>query len=138
MSDENKAIAREFLRMLELGDPGIADEIVSSDYYNHDAPDPSISFEGIKPFVTSFKNAFPNAQVKIEFQVTEGDKVVSRYTWSGTHQGDFLGTPATGKRASWTATATFRITNGKISEAWLNWDQWGLMQQMGVVPATAG
>ncbi len=138
MSDENKAIARKFFRMLELGDPGIADEIVAADYYNHDAPDPKLSLEGVKPFVTSFKKAFPDAQVNIEYQVAQEDKVVSRYTWSGTHQGEFLGAPASGKQASWTATATFRITDGKIREAWLNWDQWGLMQQLGMVPAAGG
>ena len=135
MSEENKAIARKFLRMLELGNSNIADEIVATNYYNHDAPNPNINLEGIKQFVTSFKSAFPDAQVNIEYQVAEGDKVVSRYTWSGTHQGEFLGTPATGKQVNWTATATFRITDGKIREAWLNSDQWSLMQQMGVIPA---
>lgn len=138
MSEENKTIARKFLRMFELGDPGMADEIVAADYYNHDAPDPRIGSEGVKAFVTMFKNAMPDAQFKIEYQVAEGDKVVSRYTWSGTHQGEYFGVPATGKRVSWTITTTFRITDGKIREAWANWDQWGLMQQLGVVPPPGG
>jgi steroid delta-isomerase-like uncharacterized protein len=138
MSEENKAIARKFLRMFELGDPNMADEIVATDYYNHDAPDPSIGFEGIKAFVNTFKNAMPDAQVNIEYQVAEGDKVVSRYTWSGTHQGEYFGVPATGKQVSWTHTTTFRIADGKIREAWTNWDQWGLMQQLGVVSPPGG
>lgn len=133
MSEENKAIARKFLRMFELGDASMADAIVAIDYYNHDAPDPSIGIAGIKAIVSMFKSAMPDAQANIEFQVAEGDKVVNRYTWSGTHQGEYFGVPATGKRVSWTATATFRIPNGKIREAWLNWDQLGLMQQFGVV-----
>ena len=138
MLEENKAIASKFFRMLELGDPSMADEIVAADYYNHDAPDPSISLEGFKQFVTSFKKAIPDARLNMEYQVAEGDKVVSRYTWNGTHQGEFYGVPATGRQASWTATATFRIADGKIHEAWLNWDQWGLMQQLGVIPAAGG
>ena len=134
MSEENKAIARKFFRMFELGDPSMAGEFVASDYYNHDAPDPSVGLEGIKTFVPIFKNAIPDAQVNIAYQVAEGEKVVSRYTWSGTHQGEFYGIPATGKQVSWTMTTTFRIADGKISEAWVNSDQWGLMQQLGVVP----
>jgi steroid delta-isomerase-like uncharacterized protein len=132
--EKNKAIAREFLRMLQLGDPSIADEIVAADYYNHDASDPSIGLEGVRAFVTIFKDAMPDAQVDIAYQVAEGDKVVSRYTWSGTHQGELFGVPATGTNVSWTVMTTFRIADGKIREAWLNSDQWGLMQQLGVVP----
>jgi steroid delta-isomerase-like uncharacterized protein len=137
VSEENKTIARKFLRMFELGDAGIADAIVASDYYNHDAPDPSIGIAGIKEVVNSFKNGMANAQADIDFQVAEGDKVISRYTWSGTHIGEFQGVPATGKQVSWTATATFRIGDGKIREVWLNWDQLGLMQQLGAVSLPA-
>jgi steroid delta-isomerase-like uncharacterized protein len=138
MSEENKAIVRKFFRMFELGDPSMADEIIATDYYNHDAPDPSIGLEGIKAFVNMFKNAIPDAQVNIAYQLAEGDKVVSRYTWSGTHQGEFDGVPATGKRVSWTVTATFRISDSKIREAWINYDQFGLMQQLGVVSMPVG
>ncbi len=134
MSEENKALAREFLRMFEIGDPGMAGEIVAADYYNHDAPDPNIGSEGVKASVAMFKKAFPDAQFKMAFQLAEGDKVASRYTWSGTHQGEYYGIPATGKRVNWTATVTFRIADGKIRESWLNYDWMGLMQQLGVVP----
>jgi steroid delta-isomerase-like uncharacterized protein len=135
MSEENKAIARQFLRMFELGDASVVDAIIATDYYNHDAPDPAIGNAGIKAIVMSFKSAMPDARANVEFQVADGDKVVSRYTWSGTHEGEFQGVPATGNQVSWTATATFRIAEGKIREAWLNWDQWGLMQQFGAIPS---
>jgi len=138
MSEENKALARKFLRMMELGDPSIADEIVAADYYSHDAPDPRLGIEGVKATATLMKNALHDGQANIEFQVAEGDKVVTRYTWSGTHQAELFGVPATGKQVSWTMTTTFRIADGKIREAWLNWDQWGLMQQFGVVPPPGG
>ena len=135
MSEENKALARKFFRMFEMGDPGMADDIVAADYYNHDAPDPNIGSEGLKAAVTMFKNALPDAQFKIAFQLAEGDKVVTRYTWSGTHQGEYYGIPATGKQVNWTSTATFRIAGGKIRETWLNYDRLGMMQQLGVVQA---
>jgi steroid delta-isomerase-like uncharacterized protein len=131
MSEENKALARKFFRMLESGNPGMADEIVAADYYNHDTPDPNLGLEGVKAGVTSFKNALPDAQLKIAFQLAEGDKVATRYSWSGTHRGEIYGIPATGKHVKWTSTVTFRIADGKICEAWLNSDQWGLMQQLG-------
>lgn len=133
MSEENKALARKFFRMLELGDPNTAEEIVTVDYYNHDAPDPNIGLDGIKAAVKAFKDAFPDARVNIAYQVAEGDKVVSRYKWSGTHQGEFYGVPATGKQVSWSATATFRVADGRIREAWLNTDRWGVMEQLGMV-----
>ena len=134
MSEENKALARKFLQMFELGEPSVADEIVAADYYNHDAPDPNLGSEGVKAAVTMFKNALPDAQLNIAFQLAEEDKVVTRYTWSGTHLGEYYGIPATGKRVNWTSTVTFRIDDGKIREAWLNSDRLGLMQQLGVVP----
>jgi steroid delta-isomerase-like uncharacterized protein len=133
-AEANKAVARDFLRMFELGDSSIADEIVALDYRNHDAPDAAVGREGLKAFLNVFRNAMPDAQVELAYQVIEGDRVVSRYTWSGTHQGEIFGVPATGKRVSWTQTTTFRISDGQIREAWSNWDQWGLMQQLGVVP----
>ncbi|MDX1414429.1 MAG: ester cyclase [Candidatus Promineifilaceae bacterium] len=136
MSEENKALAREFLRMFEKGDPGMADDILAADYYNHDAPDPNIGSEGVKAAVTMFKNAFPDAQFNMAFQLAEGDKVASRYTWSGTHKGEYYGVPASGKRVNWTVTTTFRIADGKIREAWLNYDRLRVMQQIGVVPAS--
>jgi len=138
MSEENKALARKFLRMLELGDSSMADEIASVDYINHDALDPNVGSDGLKVFVDQFKDAMPDAQAKIEYQVAEGDKVVSRYSWNGTHQGELFGVPATGKQVSWTVTGTFRIADGKIREAWINWDQFGVMQQLGMIPVPAG
>jgi hypothetical protein len=68
MSEENKALARKFLRMFERGEPNMADEIVAADYTNHDAPDPVIGLAGIKAGVAAFKKAFPDAQVKIAYQ----------------------------------------------------------------------
>ena len=130
MSEENKALARRFFHMFEFGDPGMVEEIVAVDYCNHDAPYPVNSSEAVKAGVTMFKNAFPDAQHKIAFQLAEGDKVVTRYTWSGTHRGEVYGIPATGKQVNWTATVTFRIADGKICEAWENRDLWGLMQQL--------
>jgi len=133
MSEENKTLACKFLQMFEIGDPGMADEIVAADYYVHDAPTPNVGAKGVKAAVARFKNAFPDAQVDIAFQLAEGDRVVTRYAWHGTHQGEYLGIPATGKRVNWTVTTTFRIADGKICENWINYDRLSVMQQLGVI-----
>ena len=139
MSEENKAIARKFFKMFELGDTGLADEVVAADYVNHNAlPGQRLGIEGVKQFATSIKNAIPDIQFNIGDQIAEGDKVVTRYTVGGTHQGELFGISATGKQVKWTATATMTVANGKIQEAWINWDQWGLMQQLGIVPPPGG
>ena len=135
MSEENKALARNFLRMFELGDLSMADEIIAADYHSHNSPNPDMGLDGVKANVTTFKNAFPDAQAKIEFLVAEGDKVVSRHTWSGTHQGEYMGVPATGKQVNLAVMATFGIAGGKIREAWVIADTFGFMQQLGMVPS---
>lgn len=135
LPEKNKAVVRRFYEMWELGDPGLADEVVAADYTSHNAiPEPRIGIGGIKEMVISLKNALPDIQFDIGDQIAERDKVVTRYAVSGTHQGELFGVPATGKQVKWTVTATMTVVNGKVQESWLNWDQWGLMQQLGVVP----
>jgi predicted ester cyclase len=135
MLEENKTIVRKFYKMLELGDPGLADEVIAAGYISHNAvPDPKIGIEGIKEMVTNLKNGLPDIEFNIGDQIAERNKVVTRYTIGGTHQGELFGIPATGKQVKWTVTATMTVANGKIQEAWLNWDQWGLMEQLGEVP----
>ena len=138
MLEENKALARKFLRMFELGDLSIADEIIAANYVSHGSPTPNLGSEGVKANVTAFKNAFPDAQAKVEFLVAEGDKVVSRHTWSVTHQGEYMGVPATGKQVNLAVMASFGIAGGKIREAWVIADTFGFMQQLGVVPSPGG
>ena len=81
---------------------------------------------------------FPSAEfdeLVIDQVIEQGDKVVARWTSTMTHQGEFLGFPATGKKATITGTSIQRVSNGKIVEGWDNWDQLGLLVQIGVVPA---
>ena len=79
--------------------------------------------------------AFPDLHFTIEDQIAEGDRVVTRFTARGTHQGAFIGIPPTGKQGVVTGTGIDRFANGKIVEAWFNSDDLGLLQQLGVVPS---
>ena len=92
--------------------------------------------EGAKQFAATYRQAFPDIQTTMEDQVAEGDKVVTRFTARGTHQGeseDFG--PPTGNRIEVTGITIERFSEeGKIVEDWTNFDALGLMQQLGLVP----
>ena len=137
MSEENKAISRRFFEeMINQGTLSVADEIVSSDFVNHDPANPS-GFngpEGLKQLVTKYRTGFPDIRLTIEDMFAEGDRVAVRWTWSGTHQGDLEGIAPTGKHTAGSGISIHRFSDGKIEEHWENWDALGLMKQLGVVP----
>lgn len=81
-----------------------------------------------------FRTAFPDLYGTIEDLIAEGDKVVTRITYRGTHQGEFMGIPPTGRPVTMTFTGINRIAGGKIAEGWVNFDALGMMQQLGVIP----
>jgi ketosteroid isomerase-like protein len=99
------------------------------------APFPALApgREGLKQAFQIFWEATPGYHV-IEDQVAEGDKVVTRLTVYGAHEGDLPGIPKTGNKMEMTAVAIHRIADGKIAEHWSNTDELGLMQQLGVIP----
>jgi predicted ester cyclase len=78
--------------------------------------------------------AFPDYHYTIEELIAEGDKIVARWTFSGTQKGEYMGIAAIGKHASGTGTSTFRIFGGKIVEELVDYDALGIWQQLGAVP----
>ena len=135
MSEENKAIFRRYVE--EVGNEGnldLADEIFSN-YVSHQ-PDGSALERGpedVKRFMGEFRSAFPDFHVTIEDQIAEGDRVATRWTMRGTHEGEFRGISPTGKQITVTGIGIFRFSDGKVVESWDNFDQLGMMQQLGVV-----
>ena len=87
---------------------------------------------GLKDVLCGFCAAFPDIRWSVEEQIEEGDKVVSRFVWSGTHRAEFFGIPATGRHVSIWGIAIDRIVEGKIKESRIIMDALGLMAQMGV------
>jgi len=134
--EENKAIARRlFEEVWSQGKLDVADEIFATDYFGHIAGSPEVRrLEGFKQFVSMYRTAFPDLQFTIEDQIAEGDKVVTRWTSTGTHKGELMGIPPTGVQSTSTGIAIDRIAGGKIVEVWSNWDTLGLLQQLGAVP----
>jgi steroid delta-isomerase-like uncharacterized protein len=84
-----------------------------------------------------YRAAFPDLKITVEAQIAEGDLVVTRWSSTGTHEGDLPGLPASHNKVTVTGIGIDRIENGKIVEGWNNWDTLGMMQQLGAVPAGA-
>lgn len=137
MSEENKAVSRRVLEeSFNQGNLAVIDELVSADYVDHDLP-PGLPDgpEGFKQLVAMYRAAFPDVQMAIEDVVAEGDKVVIRWTARGTHQGELMGIPPTNKQVTVTGIDINRLAGGKMAEHWGNFDQMGMMQQLGVIPS---
>jgi len=141
MSEQNKALARRaFEEVWNQGKLAVIDELTASNATYHDPSVPGGKFtgpEGVKQFVQIYRGAFPDVRITINDQIAEGDKVVTRWTATGTHKGDLMGIAPTNKRATVTGVDIGRFQDGKVVEAWASYDMLGLLQQLGVVPVLA-
>ena len=138
MSDANKAIVRRwFEESINKKNLAVVDELFTQDYVAHmpAGAEPIRGIAGEKALDSMFHSGFPEGVITIEDMVADGDTVVTRLTYRGTHRGDFQGIPATGKTVVMSGMQVSRIANGKIAEAWHMPDFMGMMRQLGVVPA---
>jgi steroid delta-isomerase-like uncharacterized protein len=101
------------------------------------APDQGPGPEGFIGFFTAFRAAFPDLNIAVEQLVADDENVAIAYTVTGTHQGDFLGVPATGRQIKARGLQIARFQNGQIVERWGSSDQLGILQQIGVDPIAA-
>lgn len=134
---ENKGIVREFVERVQNGhDINAIDKLFASSFIDHYAsPGIQPNREGAKQFFTMFFNAFPDVHVTIHDQIAEGNQVVTRKTFRGTHKGEFMGMLPTGKQVTFGVIDIMRISEDKIVEHWAEGNLLGLMQQLGVVPS---
>jgi steroid delta-isomerase-like uncharacterized protein len=135
-TEENKALTLRFIEeVINQGKMSTIDELISADAVDHSLP-PGMppGREGVKLFLGMVRAAFPDIHETVEDTVAEGDRVVTRTTWRGTHRGAFLGIPPTGKQVSVTGIDISRVASGKFVEHWQATDNLGLLQQLGVVP----
>lgn len=136
-TETNKTIIRRiFEEGMNQNKPSVFDELVASNYVNHDYPTPVPGPEGFKMVVGMFFTGFPDMRVTIEETVAEGDRVNTRGYFTGTHQGEFNGIPATGKSIKLAYMDIWRLENGKATENWVQMDMMGLLQQLGVMPTS--
>jgi predicted ester cyclase len=127
--EENKRVARRFIEeVLGRGDLDLLPELTGAGYADHNLP------SGITPrqSIGAFRAAFPDAVVTVEDVVGEGDRVAIRYTLRGANTGPFFGMPPTGRRIEIGGISIYRFADGKMQEAWVQYDQLGIMQQLGL------
>ena len=136
-TDQFKSAAKRFIEQ-GSNQKNLAefDLYYSPDVINHSVP-PNLppGLEGRKLYMSTFLNAIPDLHFTIDDLVAEGDMLVTRWTSTGTHLGELMGIPPTGKSATVTGIAIDRFVNGRSVENWVVFDQLGLMQQLGVIPA---
>jgi steroid delta-isomerase-like uncharacterized protein len=133
---------RELVRRLnqEFHNQGRIHEVIQEcfapDFVNHSAP-PGLppTREGNELFSMAFRQAFPDYQVTIHDVIVEGDKVVTRKTFSGTHRAEWMGVPASGRQVSFGGIDIVCIAGGKVVEHWGEFDMLTLLQQIGALPA---
>ena len=133
--EPNKALVRrQFEELINRKNLSVIDSDMAPDFVDHEAvPGLAPGLTGVRQWITGMHQACPDLRVTIEDMIAEGDRVVVRNTWRGTHTGPLLGIPPTGRTFELTGIVIWRIAAGKICERWATLDQWGLRQQLGTV-----
>jgi predicted ester cyclase len=142
MSTTNDLVAAS-RRLLEeafnVGNLALADELIAPHAENHDpAATPDLRAlrgpEQYKRTVTMYREAFPDVRMVVDDAVSADDKVVLRWHSEGTHRGELAGLAPTGARVSVTGISIDQWRDGKVVEAWVEWDNLGLARQLGAAP----
>jgi steroid delta-isomerase-like uncharacterized protein len=131
--DQNKnlylRLADEILTKKNLA---VVDELIATDFTEHAGGQPKrVGVEGFKAARMRRNAAFPDWKVTVDDIIAEGDKVVARATGQGTHLGEYMGIPPTGKLVKVSWIAIYRVADGKLAEHWQHIDELGLRQQLG-------
>ena len=134
-TEDNKTLVRRFYEdVFNQRNLALVDELCSTTHVFHNPPTTLRGREEFKQLLSVYLTAFPDARFTVEDEIAEGEKVTSRYTFRGTHQGELMGIPPTGKQVTVTGIIINRIAGGQSVEGWLNFDALGLLQQIGAIP----
>ena len=134
--EENKKFMNSFIEeVINKQNLNAANNLVSEDFTEHvPFPGQGPGREGLKFALNSMFLGFPDMKWIVDEQIAEGEKVVSRFTWTGTHKGEFMGIPPTNKRVKVWGVVIDVVRNGLFSESRIIMDSVGLLQQLGVMP----
>ena len=135
MSQANKSLViRSYEEVLNTGELATVNELVHPQYVNHEAGEGgSGGPDGFRQTVSRLRAGFSDLRFGIEDVIAEGDRVVVRGAFQGTHYGEFNSIPATGRRVSVQQVHIFRITDGLVVEHWACRDDLGALRQLGVL-----
>jgi steroid delta-isomerase-like uncharacterized protein len=133
-ADQKAIISRLVEEFWNQRNDGVFDEVVAVNFVDHSAlPGSPQGRDAKKQEMLHFRNAFSNASTTLDDAVSDGDKVAWRWTFQGTHTGELMGIPATGKTIALSGITIDRIVNNQITERWNQMDVMGMMQQLGVM-----
>jgi steroid delta-isomerase-like uncharacterized protein len=138
MADYKAMAQRWFGEVVSEGKLEMVDELCSADYVEHDPfPGTSADIDGLKESITIIRSAFPDIEATADEIIVEGDRLAVRSTMRGTHDGDFMGVPASGKKIEVANYDFVRFEGDKAVEHWGVIDSAALMEQIGAVPAAS-
>ena len=139
MTEDNKRLARRVVEELfSNGRLELVDELFADDWVGHDVamPEPSRGRDGVRLVTQGYRGAFPDLKLTVDDQIAEGDRVCSRWTARGTHEGEFFGIAPTGRKIQFETVDVMRVRDGKITEHWGVANLFSLMQQLGALAGT--
>ena len=131
-TEGDKVLVRRYVELWNTGNGALADEILTPDFVDHSHPDRPPGAQSVKEEVTSFRAAFPDAQLRVEQMISEGDTVAFRFELRGTHLGPFGPFAPTGKQVVLTGMDFLRIADSKIVEVWSSQDTLAWAEQLGL------
>lgn len=137
--EENKAKARRFFETVgDASDVEAGKDLLIPEYRHHDPQLPPFMLESRDAYLSHlpvFRVSFPDLRCTVDDMLAEGDKVATRWAIRGTHRGDLMGIPPTGKQIEVPGITIHHFVDGKIAEGWTNVDMLGMLQQLGVAPS---
>jgi predicted ester cyclase len=136
-AEQNKALVRRlFEEGLNQNKPSVFDDLIDPNFAIYDSPFGTLRGpDGFRQIVSTFRAAFPDGQVTFDDEFADGDYVIHRGYFAGTHEGEFQGVAPTGKQVKVKTIDIWRVANGKAMDNWVQMDLLGLMQQLGAIPA---
>jgi len=138
MADHKDTVNRFYKEVFENGNLDVIDDLVTKDCIDHEQPPPGIVAkpgpEGLKEIAGAYATGFKPMSVQVHTQYEDGDTVITRATFSGTHSGTFAGMPATGKSFSVEGIDIIRFEGDRMAEHWGQFDVVGMLTQLGVIP----
>ena len=135
MVETTNAVVHRFEEAFAANDVAAIDELTDPNLIDHNPiPEQRPGRDGFKETIALYKSVFPDMEVSDVQVISEGDYAATRWKVSGTHQADFFGVPATGKRVTVEGMNFYRLEDGKITEVWTQFDGVAMMQQLGAIP----
>ena len=133
--ETNLSVVQSVLMLMEKDMPGGIERYFATNWVNHDPSLPPMKgLEGARQLFGLWGGALSNRKLTIEDTLAQGDKVAVHFVISGTHTGDLMGIPPSGKMVNVSGTGIFKLADGKLTDNWVNFDSLGLLQQIGAVP----